>query len=104
MDDCQFVCITQSDYYKILNDGETNQRKVEEDGKVVLVSEFDTASKAGYKVIRGSPEKLMAQLIEENASVDPTFVEDFLLTHRYDFQPRSSFTQPHPVIAPWRAG
>ncbi len=82
MDDCQFVCITQSDYYKILNDGETNQRKVEEDGKVVLVSEFDTASKAGYKVIRGSPEKLMSQLMEENSSVDPTFVEDFLLTHR----------------------
>jgi Rap guanine nucleotide exchange factor 2 len=50
-DDCQFVCITQSDYYKILNDGETNQRRLEENGKVILVSEFDAGTKNGYKVI-----------------------------------------------------
>ena len=62
-DDCQFVCITQSDYYKILNDGETNQKRIEEDGQVVLVSEFDATSlKNGYKVIRGTPDKLMSQL------------------------------------------
>ena len=49
-DDCQFVCITQSDYYKILNDGETNQKRIEEDGQIVLVSEFDASIKNGFKV------------------------------------------------------
>jgi Rap guanine nucleotide exchange factor 2 len=34
-------------------------------------------------VIRGTPQRLLAQLIDENnLSTDPTFVEDFLLTHR----------------------
>ena len=74
--------IFQSDYYKILNDGETNQKRIEENGRVVLVSDFDSAIKNGYKVIRGTPEKLMSQLIDENFSVDPHFDDDFLLTHR----------------------
>lgn len=30
---------------------------------------------------QGTPERLMLQLVEEN-SIDPTYVEDFLLTHR----------------------
>ena len=33
-------------------------------------------------MIRGTPEKLLSQLIDENANADPTYVEDFLLTHR----------------------
>lgn len=81
-DDCQFVCITQSDYYKILNDGESNQKRIEEDGQVVLVSEFDANLKNGFKVIRGTPEKLMSQLVDENFAIDPNFDEDFLLTYR----------------------
>ena len=36
----------------------------------------------GYKVIRGTPEKLMSQLVDEDVTVDPNFDEDFLLTHR----------------------
>ena len=48
LDDCQFVCITQSDYYKILNDREENQKIVKDDnGQVVLVSEFDGSIKNG---------------------------------------------------------
>ena len=48
LDDCQFVCITQSDYYKILNDREENQKIVkDENGHVVLVSEFDGSIKNG---------------------------------------------------------
>ena len=48
LDDCQFVCITQSDYYKILNDREENQKIVkDEHGQVVLVSEFDGSMKNG---------------------------------------------------------
>ena len=48
-DDCQFVCITQTDYYKILSEGESNQMRYEKDGSVVLVTEIDAASKKGHK-------------------------------------------------------
>lgn len=45
-------------------------------------------NRRGHVVIRGSPERLMLQLIEENSLTDPTYVEDFLLTHR-TFTPSS---------------
>ena len=95
-DDCQFVCITQTDYYKILNDGETNQMRYEdENGDVVLVTETENSSKEqGHKIIRGTEQKLLEQLTEDTPSIsgepihssnainDPSYVEDFLLTHR----------------------
>ena len=84
-DDCQFVCITQTDYYRILHEGEGNIRKHEENGKIVIVTELrktDTIGKREPVVIRGTPERLMLHLIEENSINDPTYVEDFLLTHR----------------------
>ncbi|XP_044766856.1 rap guanine nucleotide exchange factor 2-like isoform X3 [Coccinella septempunctata] len=92
-DDCQFVCITQSDYYRILHQGEENIRRHEEDGKVVMVTELrgsvePNCNRRGHVVIRGTPERLMLQLIEENSLTDPTYVEDFLLTHR-TFTPSS---------------
>jgi hypothetical protein len=31
---------------------------------------------------QGTADRLMLQLIEENSVIDPTYVEDFLLTHR----------------------
>ncbi len=34
------------------------------------------------QVIRGTPERLLSQLIDENSTADATYVEDFLLTHR----------------------
>lgn len=43
---------------------------------------LDPAGRRGHVVIRGSSERLMLQLIEENSQTDPTYVEDFLLTHR----------------------
>jgi Rap guanine nucleotide exchange factor 2 len=47
-DDCQFVCITQTDYYRILHEGEGNIRKHEENGKVVIVTELrKTDNKSG---------------------------------------------------------
>ena len=86
LDDCQFVCITQTDYYKILNEGESNQRKVEdENGVTVLVTEPESnaaTGKFGHKVIRGTADRLLAQLVDENSGSDPTYVEDYLLTHR----------------------
>ncbi|RZC37158.1 rap guanine nucleotide exchange factor 2, partial [Asbolus verrucosus] len=86
-DDCQFVCITQSDYYRILHQGEENTRRHEENGKVVMVTELrgsmePSSNRRGHVVIRAKPERLMLQLIEENSLTDPTYVEDFLLTHR----------------------
>ncbi|XP_071455604.1 rap guanine nucleotide exchange factor 2 [Hetaerina americana] len=87
-DDCQFVCITQADYYRILHQGEENTRRHEEGGTVVMVTEQrgggpdGSGSRRGHIVIRGTPERLMLQLIEENSLIDPTYVEDFLLTHR----------------------
>ena len=83
---------------------------------MVLVTEIDAASKKGHKVIRGTAEKLIGQLTEDPESldstslapvasatgplggggggssiVDPTYVEDFLLTYR-------TFTSPHTVM------
>merc|ERR1719220_1230250 len=84
-DDCQFVCITQTDYYRILHQGEENQRRHEKDGQVVLVTEhriLDNGARKGHIVIRGIPDRLMGQLVEDNSSIDPTYIEDFLLTHR----------------------
>lgn len=41
-----------------------------------------SGNRRGHVVIRGTPERLMLHLIEENSITDPTYVEDFLLTHR----------------------
>lgn len=40
------------------------------------------SNRRGHVVIRATPARLMLQLIEENSLTDPTYVEDFLLTHR----------------------
>ncbi|XP_017778513.1 PREDICTED: rap guanine nucleotide exchange factor 2 isoform X3 [Nicrophorus vespilloides] len=86
-DDCQFVCITQSDYYRILHQGEENTRRHEVDGQLVMVTELrgtldSQSNRRGHVVIRATPDQLMQQLIEDNGLTDPTYVEDFLLTHR----------------------
>ena len=85
-DDCQFVCVTQTDYYRILHQGEESQKRHEVDGHVVLVTEnraHETdPSRRGHLVIRGTAQRLMAQLMEDNSDLDPTYIEDFLLTYR----------------------
>ncbi|VEN33718.1 unnamed protein product [Callosobruchus maculatus] len=90
-DDCQFVCITQSDYYRILHQGEENTRRHESDGQLVMVTEArgsaePSCNRKDHVVIRATPEYLMLQLIQENSLIDPTYVEDFLLTHRVFIQ------------------
>ncbi|XP_036321558.1 rap guanine nucleotide exchange factor 2 isoform X2 [Rhagoletis pomonella] len=112
-DDCQFVCITQTDYYRIQHQGEENTRRHEdEDGRIVMVTELrqigsnDHASagsntsatsaagmKRGHVVIRGTPERLLQQLVEENSMTDPTYVEDFLLTQRIFIKNPQELTQ-----------
>lgn len=89
-DDCQFVCITQTDYYRIQHQGEENTKRHEENGQLVMITELrqggmDGSARRGHVVIRGTPERLMLQLIEENSMTDPTYVEDFLLTQRTFF-------------------
>ncbi|XP_021348182.1 rap guanine nucleotide exchange factor 6-like isoform X7 [Mizuhopecten yessoensis] len=84
-DDCQFVCVAQQDYYKILHQGEENTRRHEEEGSIVLVTEhriFDGGNRRGHIVIRGTAERLMQHLVEDHSVVDPTYVEDFLLCYR----------------------
>ncbi|KAJ9600078.1 hypothetical protein L9F63_009620, partial [Diploptera punctata] len=84
-DDCQFVCITQTDYYRIQHQGEENIKKHEENGRIVMVTEqrgLEGGGRRGHVVIRGTSDSLMLQLIQENSVIDPTYVEDFLLTHR----------------------
>ncbi|XP_055549650.1 rap guanine nucleotide exchange factor 2 isoform X2 [Wyeomyia smithii] len=86
-DDCQFVCITQTDYYRIKHQGEDNIRKIEEDGQVVMVTELrnstgENGSRKGYVVIRGTVDRLTQQLVEDTTQTDPNYVEDFLLTFR----------------------
>ncbi|XP_051955478.1 rap guanine nucleotide exchange factor 6-like isoform X2 [Xyrauchen texanus] len=85
-DDCQFVCIAQEDYCRILNHVEQNTHKVEEEGEIVMVKEHReldrTGTRKGHIVIKGTPERLIMHLVEEPSVVDPTYIEDFLLTYR----------------------
>ena len=43
VDDCQFVCITQTDYYRILHDGENALVKEEEEGCHMLTPFVSTS-------------------------------------------------------------
>ncbi|XP_067139953.1 rap guanine nucleotide exchange factor 2-like isoform X2 [Centruroides vittatus] len=84
VDDCQFICVGLTDYYNILHQGEENTKKHEEDGRVVLITEhriFDGGNCKGHVVIRGTVDRLISQLVEDN-SMDPCYIEDFLLTYR----------------------
>nr|XP_054498663.1 rap guanine nucleotide exchange factor 6 isoform X10 [Agelaius phoeniceus] len=86
VDDCQFVCIAQQDYWRILNHVEKNTHKVEEEGEIVMVKEHReldrSGTRKGHIVIKATPERLIMHLIEEHSIVDPTYIEDFLLTYR----------------------
>ncbi|MEE6479291.1 hypothetical protein FKM82_012201 [Ascaphus truei] len=82
----QFVCIAQQDYWRILNHVEKNTHKVEIGGEIVMVKEHReldrSGTRKGHIVIKGTPERLIMHLIEEHSIIDPTYIEDFLLTYR----------------------
>ncbi|XP_062864175.1 rap guanine nucleotide exchange factor 2 isoform X3 [Trichomycterus rosablanca] len=86
VDDCQFVCIAQQDYCCILNQVEQNTQRVEEEGEIVMVKEHReldrTGTRKGHIVVKGTPERLIQHLVEDHSVVDPTYIEDFLLTYR----------------------
>lgn len=89
--DCQFVCITQNDYYRILSQGEENIRRHEDQaGRIVLVTEARGKKNRQY-VIRGTVEELIEQLVVEGdqdgeegvgEGDSGSYIDDFLLTHR----------------------
>lgn len=85
VDDCQFVCVAQGDYHRILSQGEINTQCVEEEGQVVMVTEHrttDGGNRQGHVVIKANPERLVGHLVEDHSVIDPTYVEDFLLTYK----------------------
>ncbi|XP_036438844.1 rap guanine nucleotide exchange factor 2 isoform X1 [Colossoma macropomum] len=86
VDDCQFVCIAQQDYCCILNQVEQNTQRVEEEGEIVMVKEHReldrTGTRKGHIVVKGTSERLIQHLVEDHSVVDPTYIEDFLLTYR----------------------
>ncbi|KAJ8023170.1 Rap guanine nucleotide exchange factor 2 [Holothuria leucospilota] len=84
VDDCQFVCIAQEHYCRILTQGEENKQEIKEDGKTVMVMEPRVVDdrRQGYIVIKAIPEKLIGHLMADQHLVDPTYVEDFLMTYR----------------------
>ncbi|XP_033643889.1 rap guanine nucleotide exchange factor 6-like isoform X2 [Asterias rubens] len=93
IDDCQFVCIAQDHYYRILTQGEENIRRIEENGMTVMVTEHRVLDdrRQGHILIKGTPERLISNLMEDHSPVDPTYVEDFLLSYR------SYLPSPHQV-------
>ncbi|PIK41643.1 putative rap guanine nucleotide exchange factor 2 isoform X1, partial [Apostichopus japonicus] len=84
VDDCQFVCIAQEHYCRILTQGEENKQEIKEDGQTVMVMEPRVVDdrRQGYIVIKGIPEKMIGHLMADQHLVDPTYVEDFLMTYR----------------------
>uniref|UniRef100_A0A8C7ZS06 Rap guanine nucleotide exchange factor 2b n=1 Tax=Oryzias sinensis TaxID=183150 RepID=A0A8C7ZS06_9TELE len=82
----EFVCIAQQEYCCILNQVEKNMQRVEEEGEIVMVKEHReldrTGTRKGHIVIKGTAERLTMHLVEEHSVVDPTYIEDFLLTYR----------------------
>ncbi|CAF3738614.1 unnamed protein product [Rotaria socialis] len=87
VDNCQFVVVAQNDYYAILNQGEKNIRKIEENDKIVMVKEIrmneDEQNIPREIVIKATTEKLLDLLVDElQLTNDPNYAQDFLLTHR----------------------
>uniref|UniRef100_A0A673LE33 Rap guanine nucleotide exchange factor 2 n=1 Tax=Sinocyclocheilus rhinocerous TaxID=307959 RepID=A0A673LE33_9TELE len=85
VDDCQLTLLCQ-DYCSILNQVEQNTQRVEEEGEIVMVKEHReldrTGTRKGHIVVKGTAERLMQHLVEDHLVVDPTYIEDFLLTYR----------------------
>jgi Rap guanine nucleotide exchange factor 2 len=74
-DDCQFVCITQTDYFSILHKGEENTRRHEENGRVVLVTEqraqigAASSSQRSHIVIKVSGEHIDSARVGQIAAL-----------------------------------
>lgn len=87
-DDCQFVLVKQNDYYEILNQSKENTKSYFENNRLVMVTEYrllnNTSDRQGEILLRATPDKLIERLVtdDSNSILDPTFIQDFLLTYR----------------------
>ena len=94
-DDCQFLLVKQADYHDILNKGKENTRNYYDSTtqRVCMLCELRPLSAPGEQqpilgeiVLRATPEKLVERLIWDDSSagaiLDPTYIQDFLLTYR----------------------
>ena len=87
-DDCQFVLVKQHDYFEILNESKENLKCHYDSQRQVMVTELRalnaTTDKTGEIVLRGTADKLLERLVydEQSTLLDPTFIQDFLLTYR----------------------
>ncbi|VDN96557.1 unnamed protein product, partial [Rodentolepis nana] len=103
-EDCQFVCVAQTDYFRVMAraaDAEVPETEEGDSGRVVLVYE-DIRKEAGQSsdggttsplpsslpstqisrvVIKGTPDKLIEHLKSPEPS-DQSYAEDLLLTYR----------------------
>ncbi|KAF8571645.1 hypothetical protein P879_04378 [Paragonimus westermani] len=111
-EDCQFVCVSQADYVRIMSrEGDAEVPEMGEGGRVVLVYEElepDTSTmrssaakpggadvapiKKSRLVTKGTPEKLIEHLVADLSNVDITYPEDFLLTYR------TLLDSPRPIV------
>ncbi|RWS16666.1 rap guanine nucleotide exchange factor 2-like isoform X6, partial [Dinothrombium tinctorium] len=85
---CWFLCVSQTDFYKILNHSQSEFCRHEEDGKVVLITEHRNIDnyRKGHVIIRGTASKLLLGLLDCDSS-DPFYIDDYLLTYRIFMPP-----------------
>ncbi|RDD37180.1 Rap guanine nucleotide exchange factor 6 [Trichoplax sp. H2] len=84
-DDCQFVCIEQEKYWKIISKKEENIQRIEENGVLVTVAELRLTENGSHKdwiILRATPKKLLEHLIADHSCLEETYIEDYLLTYR----------------------
>ncbi|CAI4232908.1 unnamed protein product [Auanema sp. JU1783] len=86
VDDCEFVLVEHKDFCSIMS---TMSEHIEKDrdgttGEVTAEHERRTlGSQSGAVIIKAKPDRLIQHLVEDrDKSLDPHYVEDFLLTYR----------------------
>uniref|UniRef100_A0A8D3DVD6 Rap guanine nucleotide exchange factor 4 n=1 Tax=Scophthalmus maximus TaxID=52904 RepID=A0A8D3DVD6_SCOMX len=89
-DNCHFLRVDKEDFNTILRDVEANTVRLKEHGEDVLVLEKSLSSSrtsvhgASYKVMSGTPEKILEHLLEMmrlDSQFTESALEDFVLMH-----------------------
>ncbi|PAV79963.1 hypothetical protein WR25_15592 isoform C [Diploscapter pachys] len=85
VDDCEFVLVEHRDFCSIMSQVDEHIVREEDDSKnTILEKEKRTVgNQSGLILIKGKPDRLIQHLVDErDHSVDPNYVDDFLLTYR----------------------